>query len=163
MSNAIVLLSLISLTACAKMASQVSSSPAAARENAAPRTFTDVIIVPIDDADAVPRFNDVKITGFSKDAEGGVRATVAWTGRGAGTFAMEGPTGTMIATGVILPNGGVWFRDVADAKAFSELMSRGLVFGEAEPEALKIVTLDWLNRVVAPKLDEYLRAPVAQP
>ena len=150
----------LSLSACAKFDAQVSPTRGAA-VHASTNHDVAIEVTPVD-GDG-PRMTRVRILDYRAGVDQTLYARVEWRARGAGTLAIEGPEGILIATGVVLPNGGAWFRDVADEKPLSGGFARGVAFGESDPARLKALTLTWLNEVIAPELDRRLRRETPPP
>lgn len=166
MTKCFALLTFCSLAACGKFEAGERSSPLPTPATAVARVATAQGTEPIDvtvDDTQVPHVARLRILNFHTGADQTLYARIEWRARGAGTLQIAGPEGTLIATGVVLPNGTTWFRDVRDEKPISQLYARGVAFGESDPVTLKEHTLHWLNEVVAPVLDRRLVTPAPLP
>lgn len=121
---------------------------------------------PVQSPDPEIKITELKLTEFSlsRSKPGSpieLAAVIQWQGRGSGILSISGPKGEIFALGEISPQtGGVDLRITQFSdQSLSQQFDRSVLFGESDVFRLHAKTQIWLEEVLKPAIEEFLKNP----
>lgn len=120
---------------------------------------------PIESHDPDLKLTELQLTEFSltRSKQGPIElaAVIRWQGKGAGLLSISGPKGEIFALGNVVPEGSGFAVQISQFsdQSLSEQFDRGVLFGEGDVFRLHAKTKIWLEEILKPAIEEFLKTP----